>query len=326
MLKKACGWLGCGGQGHDDSHKHGEHGHGDHVSDHEHDHTHGVVDPLLATTARGIWAVKWSCVILGVTAALQLGIVVLSGSVALLADTIHNVGDAATAVPLWIAFLCARRRASARFTYGFGRVEDLAGVLVVLIILFSAIVAGYEAVNRLLHPQPITLLGWVTAAGVVGLVGNEWVAVFRLRVGREIDSVALIADGYHARADGLTSLAVVLGTLGVWLGFPAADPLLGLVITAMIFGIVWHSTKAVFSRLLDGVDPAIIAHIRHTVQHTPEVQDVTQVRARWLGHRLYMVWLHIRMTIGLLIPIYNWLPRSIGDIVSARFSLLILGA
>jgi len=289
MLHKALVWLGCGEQRHDHPHGHGDHGHGHdtHASDHGHNHTHGVVDPVIATTERGIWAVKWSFVILGVTAALQLGIVVLSGSVALLADTIHNVGDAATAVPLWIAFLFARRRASARFTYGFGRVEDLAGVIVVLIILLSAVVAGYEAINRLLHPQPITFLGWVAAAGIIGFVGNEWVAVFRIRVGRDIDSVALIADGYHARTDGLTSLAVVLGALGVWLGFPAADPLLGLVITAMIFGIVWQSTKAVFTRLLDGVDPAVIEEIKHAVQHTPEVQEVTQVRVRWLGHRLH---------------------------------------
>jgi cation diffusion facilitator family transporter len=277
MLNKALVWLGFGGQKHAHAHGHG-HGHG---------HTHGVVDPVLATTERGIWAVKWSFVILGVTAALQLGIVVLSGSVALLADTIHNVSDAATAVPLWIAFLFARRHASARFPYGFGRVEDLAGVIVVLIMVCSAIVAGYEAINRLLHPQPLTFLGWVAAAGLVGFVGNEWVAVFRLRVGRDIDSVALIADGYHARTDGLTSLAVVLGTLGVWLGFPVADPLIGLVITGMIVGIVWQSTKAVFTHLLDGIDPAVIADITHAVQHTPEVQEVTQVRARWLGHRLH---------------------------------------
>jgi cation diffusion facilitator family transporter len=280
MWHKAFVWLGFGGQGHDHAHEHGHHGHGP-------GHTHGVVDPVLATTARGIWAIKWSFVILGVTAALQLGIVVLSGSVALLADTIHNVGDAATAVPLWVAFLFARRAASARFTYGFGRVEDVAGVLVVLIIACSAVVAGYEAVQRLLHPQPVGLLGWVAAAGVVGFVGNEWVAGLRIRVGRAIDSVALIADGYHARTDGLTSLAVVLGALGVWLGFPAADPLIGLVITAMIVGIVWQSTKAVFTRLLDGIDPAILADIRHAVQHTPAVQAVTQVRARWVGHRLH---------------------------------------
>jgi cation diffusion facilitator family transporter len=295
MWHKAFVWLGFGGRGHDHRHDHShhDHGHGDHASARGQGHTHGIVDPVLATTAHGIWAIKWSFVILGVTAALQLGIVALSGSVALLADTIHNVGDAAMAVPLWVAFLFARRAASARFTYGFGRVEDVAGIIVVLIIVCSALVAGYEAANRLLHPQPMGLLGWVAVAGLVGFVGNEWVAGFRIRVGRAIDSVALIADGYHARTDGLTSLAVVLGTLGVWLGFPAADPLIGLVITAMIFGIVWQATKAVFTRLLDGVDPAVIAEITHAVQHAPAVQELTQVRARWVGH-----WLHAELNIA----------------------------
>jgi len=290
MWRKIFVWLGVGRHGHEHAHAHGHHGHGHggHASAHGHGHTHGVVDPVLATTARGIWAIKWSFVILGVTAVLQLGIVVLSGSVALLADTIHNVGDAATAVPLWVAFLFARRAASARFTYGFGRVEDVAGVLVVLIIACSAVVAGYEAVTRLLHPQPVGRLGWVAAAGLVGCVGNEWVAGFRIRVGRAIDSVALIADGYHARTDGLTSLAVVLGALGVWLGFPAADPLIGLVITAMIVSIVWQAAQTVFTRLLDEMDPQVIAAITHAVQHTPAVQEVTQVRARWVGHRLHV--------------------------------------
>src|SRR4029450_2144052 len=178
MLHKVFGWLGFGRHGHDHAHEHSHHGHGHwgHTSAHGHGRAHGVVDPVLATTGRGIWAIKWSFVILGVTAVLQLGIVMLSGSVALLADTIHNVGDAATAVPLWVAFLFARRAASSRFTYGFGRVEDVAGVLVVLIIACSAVVAGYEAVQRLLHPQPVGLLGWVAAAGVVGFLGNEWVA------------------------------------------------------------------------------------------------------------------------------------------------------
>ena len=256
MWHKVLIWLGFRGQSHAHAHArepHG-HGHGHRAAAHGHAHTHGAVDPVIATTARGIWAIQWSFVILAVTATLQLAIVLLSGSVALLADTIHNVGDAATAVPLWIAFLFARRRASARFTYGFGRVEDLAGVVVVLIILCSAVVAGYEAVHRLLYPQPLERLGWVAAAGLVGFLGNEWVAVFRIRVGREIDSAALIADGYHARIDGLTSLAVVLSALGVWLGFPAVDPLIGLLITAIIVGIVWQSAKTVFTRLLDGVE------------------------------------------------------------------------
>jgi cation diffusion facilitator family transporter len=168
-----------------------------------------VVDPSIATTDRGIWAIKWSFAILAITAAAQLAVTALSGSVALLADTIHNLGDAGTAIPLWIAFALARRPPSPRFTYGYGRVEDLAGVVIVGIILFSVIVAGWEAVDRLLHPRPIALLGWVAVARVLGFLGNEAVAVFWIRVGREIESAALIADGHHARVDGLTSLAVV---------------------------------------------------------------------------------------------------------------------
>jgi cation diffusion facilitator family transporter len=246
-----------------------------------------VVDPSIATTARGIWAVKWSFAILALTAAAQLVVVALSGSVALLADTIHNLGDAGTAIPLWIAFALARRPPSPRFTYGYGRVEDLAGVVIVGIILFSAIVAGWEAVDRLLAPRPIGLLGWVAVAGMAGFLGNEVVAVFRIRVGRAIESAALVADGYHARVDGLTSLAVVLGALGVWLGFPLADPIVGLVITAMIFGIVWQSAKAVFTRLLDGVDPHVTAELRHAAEHVAGIAAIDGARARWVGHRLH---------------------------------------
>ena len=261
----------------------GDHAHGRH---HDHGHTHGVVDPTIATTERGIWAIKWSFVILAITALFQVAVVLLSGSVALLADTIHNVGDAATAIPLWIAFRLVRRGASPRFTYGLGRVEDLAGVVIVLIILFSAIVAGYEAIDRLLHPQPIQQLLWVVVAGLAGFIGNEVVAVFRIRVGRQINSAALIADGYHARTDGLTSLAVVGGAVGVWLGFPLADPIIGLLITLAIFGIVWQSAKAVLTRMLDGVEPSVIDEIRHAAEHVPGVRTVLDVRARWLGHRL----------------------------------------
>jgi cation diffusion facilitator family transporter len=251
-----------------------------------HGHTHGILDPTTATTARGIWAIKWSFIILAVTAILQLGAVFVSGSVALLADTIHNVGDAATAVPLWVAFLLARRKPSARFTYGYGRVEDFAGVIIVLIILLSAIIAGYEAINRLLNPQLIQHLLWVTVAGVIGFVGNEAVAVFRIRVGRQINSAALMADGYHARTDGLTSLAVVLGAGGVWLGFPLADPIVGLLITVAIFGIVWQSAKSVFARMMDGVEPDVITEICHAAEHVPGISHILHARARWLGHRL----------------------------------------
>jgi cation diffusion facilitator family transporter len=260
---------------HDHQHGHEEHG-----------HTHGAVDPSIATSERGMWAVKWSFVGLFVTALLQVVVVALTGSVALLSDTIHNFGDALTAVPLWIAFALSRLGASRRFTFGYGRVEDLAGVIVVLIILFSAVVAGYQAVERIIHPQPVGLLWAVAAAALVGFVGNEAVAIFRIRVGRQIGSAALIADGYHARTDGWTSLAVLVGAIGVWLGYPLADPIVGLLIAAAILVIVWQSGKTVFTRLLDGVDPEVIEEIRHTAQHVPGVEEVAEVRARWLGHRL----------------------------------------
>jgi cation diffusion facilitator family transporter len=284
LLRGALEWLGLSGFGHHDNSHHHSSGHSHTVG---HGHTHGVVDPTIATTARGIWAIKWSFVILGITAGLQLVVVLLSNSVALLADTIHNFGDAATAIPLWIAFLLARKRPSARFTYGFGRGEDLAGIAVVLIILFSGVVAGYQAIDRLINPQPITLLGWLVAAGILGFIGNEAVAIFRIRVGRQINSIALIADGYHARTDGLTSLAVVLGAIGVWLGFPLADPIVGLIITAMILGIVWQSGKAVLARMLDGVDPHVTSAIRHAADTMPTIIGVRDVRSRWIGHRLY---------------------------------------
>ena len=279
-LRKVLDWLGWDDHGRSHGHEHAEHG------AQAASHTHGVIDPGIASTDRGIWAVKWSFVLLAITSALQLLVVFASGSVALLADTIHNFGDAATAVPLWIAFALARRKPSARFTYGYGRVEDLAGLTVVLIILMSALVAGYEAIDRLLHPQPLSLVGWVAVAGLLGFVGNEAVAVFRIRVGREINSAALIADGYHARTDGLTSLAVVAGALGVWMGFPLADPIVGLLITLAIFGIVWQSAKAVFTRMLDGVDPHLPDEIRHAAEHVDRVRGVGSVAARWIGHKL----------------------------------------
>ena len=255
--------------------------------DHDHGHSHGAVDPSISSSERGMWAVKWSFVVLMVTALFQVVVVLFSGSVALLSDTIHNVGDAATAVPLGIAFALSRLGASRRFTFGYGKAEDLAGVVVVLIILFSAAVAGYQAVERLLNPQPVGLLWAVVAASIVGFVGNEAVAVFRIRVGREIGSAALVADGYHARTDGWTSLAVLFGALGVWLGYPLADPIVGLAITVAILGIVWQSGKTVFARLLDGVDPDVVEGIRHSSAHVSGVEDVGEVRARWSGHELH---------------------------------------
>lgn len=201
-------------------------------------HTHGIVDPSILTTERGIWAVKWSFVGLFITAIFQIIIVYYSGSITLLADTIHNVGDALTAIPLLFAFMLARWKPTKRFTYGYGRVEDLAGVFVVLMILLSAIIAGYLSIDRLFHPQEVTFLWAVVAASIIGFIGNEAVAQLRIRVGNEIGSGALVADGQHARADGLTSLAVLFGAVGVYIGFPLADPIVGLLITTAILGIV----------------------------------------------------------------------------------------
>lgn len=272
------------GSGHHHPHQH-DHGHGPHGG--AHGHSHGVVDPSIATTARGLWAIKWSFVGLMATAALQVVVVVFTGSVALLADTIHNFADAATAIPLAIAFMFARRKPSSHFAFGYGRIEDLAGVAIVLVILASAIVAGYESWQRFIHPQEVSYLWAVALASAIGFIGNEAVAVFRIRVGREINSAALIADGYHARIDGWTSLAVLAGVAGIWLGYPLADPIIGLLITVAIFGIVIQSGKSIFTRMLDGADPAISEEIRHVAGHVPEVKEVAEVRARWLGHRLH---------------------------------------
>jgi cation diffusion facilitator family transporter len=259
---------------------------------HEHDHakghghSHAGIDPSIASSDRGIWAVKWSFVGLFMTACIQLAVVIFSNSISLLADTIHNFGDAATAIPLAIAFVFAKRKPSPRFTYGYGRVEDFAGILVVLTILTSAVVAAYEAIQRLIHPEKVGHLGAVAIAAVIGFLGNEGVAIFRIRVGKEIGSAALIADGYHARTDGWTSLAVLIGALGVWLGFPLADPIIGILITAAILAIVWRSAKEVVSRALDGVDPNVLSEVKHAAAHVAGVREVKEIRARWLGHQL----------------------------------------
>jgi cation diffusion facilitator family transporter len=252
-----------------------------------HTHTHGIVDPSLISTKRGIWAVKWSFAGLAVTALLQVIVVWMTGSVALLADTLHNFGDAGTAIPLLFAFLIGQRKPTERFTYGFGRIEDLAGVFIVFMILISALVIGYVSIDRLFHPQEVRMLWAVAAASIIGFAGNEAVARLRISVGNDIGSAALVADGKHARVDGFTSLAVLAGATGVYFGFPLADPLIGLVITLLILTIVWDSAKTVFTRILDGVDPAIPLEIRHAADHVDGVKAVTGVRVRWLGHRLH---------------------------------------
>jgi cation diffusion facilitator family transporter len=254
--------------------------------DHTHDHTHGVIDPSLFSTERGIRALKWSLVGLMATAVMQVIVVYFTGSVALLADTIHNFGDALTAVPLWIAFRVGEWKPNKRFTYGYGRVEDLAGAFIVFMILLSAAIAGYESFQRLFNPQPVQHIWAVALASVIGFIGNEAVAWYRIKVGKEIGSAALVADGQHARVDGLTSLAVLAGAIGVALGFPLADPFVGLGITVAILKIVWDSGKQIFARIIDGVDGGVVDEIEHAVSHVPGVQAVRDVRVRWLGHRM----------------------------------------
>ena len=220
------------------------------------------------------------------TTILQLVIFLVSGSIALLADTIHNFSDALTAVPLWIAFVLARRPASRRYNFGYGRAEDISGLFIVAVVALSAIVAGWESINRLFHPATLHNLGWVIAAGVVGFAGNELVAIYRIRVGRQIGSAALVADGVHARLDGFTSLSVVVGAVGVMVGLPLADPIIGLLIAASILILLWGTARSIGRRLMDGIDPGLRDRAEHALERPTGVIAVPSIRLRWVGHRL----------------------------------------
>lgn len=250
-------------------------------------HAHTHADPVATTTGKGARAALWSFAVLLATAACQAIVVYHTDSVGLLADTVHNLGDAGTAIPLWIAFRLSRRGPDDRFSYGYGRVEDLAGVLVVVAIVASAVGAGVESVRRFLSPVPPRHLWAVVLASAIAVLGNEAVALYRIRVGKEIGSAALVAEGRHAHADALTSLAVLLGAAGVRMGYPLADAAAGLLITALILRIVGAAGKEIFLRLLDGTDPAVGREIRATAVSVDRVVDVTEVRVRWAGHRMF---------------------------------------
>ncbi|WP_329214729.1 cation diffusion facilitator family transporter [Streptomyces sp. NBC_01485] len=255
------------------------------LSPHSHE-TADKLDPALESSARGMRALWVSLAVLGVTAVAQAFVVAASGSVALLGDTVHNAADALTAVPLGIAFVLGRRAATRRFTYGYGRAEDLAGIAIVLTIAASAAFAGWTAVERLLDPRPVEHLGAVAVAALAGFAGNEWVARYRIRVGRSIGSAALVADGLHARTDGFTSLAVLLGAGGSALGWQLADPVVGLAITAAIVLVLRDAAREVFRRVLDAVDPALVDRAERALREVEGVCGVGELRLRWIGHRL----------------------------------------
>ncbi|WP_298796829.1 cation diffusion facilitator family transporter [uncultured Pseudonocardia sp.] len=255
------------------------------VTPHSHDAADRV-DSTMEASSDGMRALWISLAVLGVTAAFQAVVAVMSGSVALLSDPLHNVADALTAVPVGIAFWLGRRPATRRYTYGYGRAEDVAGVVVVLVILASAVYAGYESIRRLAEPTDVRFLWAVAAAGLVGAVGNEIAAQVRLRTGRRIGSAALVADGLHARTDAITSAAVLLSAGGAALGWRWADPVVGLAITAAIATVTWGAAKQVLARLMDAVDPELVAQATDALAHVDGVVAVDRVRLRWIGHAL----------------------------------------
>lgn len=253
---------------------------------HSHDWTHRT-DPALQSSRRGLRVLLVSFAVLLVTAGLQALVAAISGSVALLGDTVHNAGDALTALPLAIAFTLGRRAASRRFTYGLGRMEDLAGLIVLLVIATSAVIAGYQSVHRLWEPVTVHHPLLVALAGLLGVIGNEAVAHYRIRVGRAIGSAALVADGLHARTDALASVAVIIAAAGTWLRIPAIDPAAGLLITVVICLVFWQAATEVIARLLDGINPELLETAERTLATAPGVQGVNGVRLRWVGHRLH---------------------------------------
>jgi len=292
---------------HDDEHDH-DHGHPhDHHDGHDHDHrdhdlapsarlrhllrphshdTADQVDAALEASAEGMRTLWISLAVLGATACIQAAVTVLSGSVALFGDTLHNAADALTAVPLAIAFLVSRRPPTRRYTYGYGRAEDLAGIVIVLTVAASSALAAYAAFDRLLHPRPVSDLAAVAVAALVGFAGNELAARYRIRTGRKIGSAALVADGLHARTDGLTSLAVLLGAGGVAIGWNWADPVVGLLITVAILSVLRQAAREVGRRLMDAVDPALVDQAERTLRAADGVLGTGQIRLRWVGHQL----------------------------------------
>ncbi len=267
------------GQPHDD--------HDDEHDEHGHSHTQFSVD--IYNTEDALRAVKWGTLGLVITAALQLIITYFVGSAGLFADALHNLGDVFTTVALWIAFSLSRKVANRRYTYGYNRVEDVAGVFIILVILITAFLGAWESYQHWVNGEQPTNLIWGMIGAIIGVIGNEVVAQYKITVGKRINSVPLVADGQHSRLDGLTSLAALVGLIGVWLGFPQADPIAGLIITFVITFVVFDVIKNVMSRLLDAIDPALTEELEQTTRTVPGVEAVADFRARWFGRNIQVV-------------------------------------
>ena len=286
----------------DHNHDHDDHNHDDHNHDHDdHDHEqpgdhghggrgheHGRVDADLYGDRAGLRAVQIATAGMLLVSLIQLTIAIIGGSAGLFADALHNMGDVLTTVALWIAFVVSRRAANRRYTYGYYRTEDLAGIFIVLVIIASAVAGAIESILKLSSGNVPTQLYLSMAAAAIGCIGNEILAQYKISVGKRINSVPLVADGQHSRIDGLTSLAALVGLIGVRLGWPLADPIAGLLITVVILSVVYTTARSVLQRLLDAVDPHMVPSIVETASAVEGVAAANSVRARWVGHTLHI--------------------------------------
>jgi len=288
---------------HEHSHNHGDHSHSAgplkwiasifHLGGHEHTHAPQklIADSAFTDNKQGIRVIWIALGLLGLTTLIQSVIFLISGSVALLADTVHNLGDGLNSIPLLIAFYLARRLPTRRYTYGFHRAEDVAGIIIVLSIAFSAAFVLWESVQKFISPEPISNLGAVAVAALIGFLGNEAVAILQIRTGRKIGSAALVTDGLHARTDGLTSLAVLIAAVGIWLGFPLVDPVVGLLIGIAILFVTRDAIFSVWYRLMDAVEPELYGQAaqvgQQQVERHQDLKEIRRLRMRWMGHRLH---------------------------------------
>lgn len=250
---------------------------------HAHDrHVHGVAPP----GGGALRVVTVSSLVLAAVAAVELTAAALSSSAGVLSDGLHNLGDVSTTVALAAAFVLSGRAPTKKFPYGYHRGEDLAGLVVLAVIVASAVVSGVTAVEHLVHRPALGSLPLALGVAVAGFAGNEAVAGYKIKAGRRMGSTALEADGKHSRLDGLASLGAAAGIVGAMAGAPILDPVAGLVITVVIAAIAWETGRTVTGRLLDEADASLVATIEDIAQATPGVLGITDTRARWIGRRV----------------------------------------